>query len=67
MSWMYVKNTILYGGFAMKLSLLIKILEECMRINGDMGVVGMVDGVVYNDVEINCPDIESPMYIELYN
>ena len=51
----------------MKLSLLIKILEECMRINGDMGVVGMVDGVVYNDVEINCPDIESPMYIELYN
>ena len=50
----------------MKLSMLIKILEECMHINGDMDVVGMVDGVVYNNVEINCPDTESPMYIELY-
>lgn len=50
----------------MKLSLLIKILEECLRINGDMDVVGMVDGAVYGDIEINCPDVESPVYIELY-
>lgn len=50
----------------MKLSLLITIMKECLRINGDMDVVGMVDGVVYHDVEINCPDTESPMYIELY-
>lgn len=50
----------------MNLSMLIKVLEECMRINGDMDVVGMVDGVIYKDIEINCPDVESPMYIELY-
>lgn len=50
----------------MKLSLLIKVLNECLRINGDMDVVGMVDGTTYNDIEINCPDVDSPMYIELY-
>jgi hypothetical protein len=58
--------TILNGGLVMKLSLLIKIMEECLRINGDMDVVGMVDGTTYNEIEINCPDVESPMYIELY-
>ena len=50
----------------MKLSELINMLNEALTMNGDMEVVGMVDGKIYNDVEINCPDSESPMYIELY-
>ena len=50
----------------MKLSALIDILTEAMSLNGDMDVVGIVDGEVFNDIEINCPDAESPMYIELY-
>ena len=50
----------------MKLSKLIDILNEAMDYNGDMDVVGIVDGTVYDEIEINCPDEESPMYIELY-
>ena len=50
----------------MKLSELIKVLTETLAMNGEMNVVGIVDGRVYNDIEINCPDAESPMYIELY-
>lgn len=50
----------------MKLSKLIEILNEAMDLNGDMNVVGIVDGVIYHEIEINCPDEESPMYIELY-
>lgn len=50
----------------MKLSDLIVILSECIRLNGDMDVVGMVNGQIFNTVEINCPDEDSPMYIELY-
>lgn len=50
----------------MKLSELINILAESLSVNGDMDVVGIVDGVIYNEIEINCPDDESPMYIELY-
>lgn len=50
----------------MKLSELIDILMDAMHENGDMEVVGMVDGAIYNDIEINCPDEDSPMYIELY-
>lgn len=50
----------------MKLSELINILTESLSMNGDMDVVGIVDGVIYNEIEINCPDDESPMYIELY-
>lgn len=50
----------------MKLSELIKVLTETFDMNGEMIVVGIVDGRVYNDIEINCPDAESPMYIELY-
>ena len=50
----------------MKLSKLINILTESLSVNGDMDVVGIVDGVIYNEIEINCPDDESPMYIELY-
>lgn len=50
----------------MKLSNLIDILSEILSLNGDMNVVGIVDGKIYNSVEINCPDEDSPMYIELY-
>ena len=50
----------------MKLSELISILAESLSVNGDMDVVGIVDGVIYHEIESNCPDDESPMYIELY-
>ena len=50
----------------MKLSELINILTESLSVNGDMDAVGIVDGVIYHEIEINCPDDESPMYIELY-
>ena len=50
----------------MKLSELIGILRATMYWNGDMDVVGIVDGKIYDEIEINCPDDESPMYIELY-
>lgn len=50
----------------MKLSEMIAMMQQALSENGDMPVVGIVDGVVYNDIEINCPDSESPMYIELY-
>ena len=50
----------------MKLSELINILEYSLIHNGNMDVVGIVDGKVFKDIEINCPDKDSPMYIELY-
>lgn len=50
----------------MKLGELINLLSYTMMQNGDMDVVGIVNGKVFKDIEINCPDKESPMYIELY-
>lgn len=50
----------------MKLGELINILEYSLMLNGDMDVVGIVNGNIYNEIEINCPDSDSPMYIELY-
>lgn len=50
----------------MKLSELIRILTETISLNGDMDVVGIVDGKIYDEIEINCPDENSPAYIELY-
>ena len=51
----------------MKLSALINILTDALTANGDMDVVGMVDGgKVAAYIEVNCPDKDSPMYIELY-
>lgn len=50
----------------MKLSELIKALSESLDCNGEMDVVGMVDGKVFKYIEMNCPDEDSPMYIELY-
>lgn len=50
----------------MKLGDLINILTYSLMHNGDMDVVGIVNGNIYNEIEINCPDSDSPMYIELY-
>lgn len=50
----------------MKLGELINLLSYTMMKNGDMDVVGIVDGKIFKEIEINCPDDESPMYIELY-
>ena len=54
-------------GNTMKLTKLIAMLQETLELNGDMTVVGMRNGFVYPDIELNCPDSESPLYIELYN
>ena len=50
----------------MKLSTLVIILTDALTINGDMDVVGMIDGTEMTYIEVNCPDKDSPMYIELY-
>lgn len=50
----------------MKLSELINVLISTLEENGDMYVVGIVDGEIYGDIEINCPDDDSPVYVELY-
>ena len=50
----------------MKLSTLINIMTDTLNVNGDMDVVGMVDGTEMTYIEVNCPDEDSPMYIELY-
>ena len=54
-------------GNNMKLTKLIAMLQETLELNGDMTVVGMRNGFIYPDIELNCPDSESPLYIELYN
>ena len=54
-------------GNTMKLTKLIAMLQETLELNGDMTVVGMRSGFIYPDIELNCPDSESPLYIELYN
>ena len=50
----------------MKLTKLIAMLQKTLDLNGDMNVVGLVDGNTYHDIELNCLDDESPLYIELY-
>lgn len=49
----------------MKTSDLIKLLEESLRENGDLEVVGIAMGEIYPYVDVNCSDEESPLYIEL--
>lgn len=51
----------------MQISELITILNDTITENGDMEINGIVNGIVYDDIEINCPDKESPCYIELYH
>ena len=55
-----------YLSSTMKISELIKKLNDTMRINGDMNVAICVDGKIYTEIELNCPDSDSPLYIEGY-
>ena len=50
----------------MKLSEMIAILNNVMSINGDMDVVLITSETVYDVLEFNCPDSDSPLYIEGY-
>jgi len=50
----------------MKLSEMIAILNDVMSINGDMDVVLITDATVYRELDFNCPDDDSPLYIEGY-
>lgn len=50
----------------MKISDLIELLTDTIAQNGDMVIAGMVDGKIYKDIEINCPDSDSPAYLEMY-
>lgn len=61
-----IKQYFQTGDNTMKLSDLIAELQETLNINGDMDVVGITDGIIYPYIEINCPDSESPAYIEFY-
>lgn len=49
----------------MKTSELIDLLNESLIVNGDLEVTGIANGVIHKYVDINCPDNESPLYIEL--
>lgn len=54
------------GVTPMKISELIAILNDVMAVNGDMGVALAVDGKICTELDFNCPDSESPLYIEGY-
>lgn len=49
----------------MKTSELIELLNESLHQNGDLEVVGIAMGVIHPYVDINCPDEDSPLYVEL--
>lgn len=49
----------------MKTSELIAMATESLEVNGDIEVVGIAMGEIYPYVELNCPDEDSPLYIEL--
>lgn len=51
----------------MKTSELINLLTDSLKVNGDLEVVGIAMGKIYPHIDINCPDEESPLYIELAN
>lgn len=50
----------------MTISELIKTLSEIKEMNGNMQVNLCVNGHIYSDIEFNCPDANSPLYIEGY-
>jgi hypothetical protein len=50
---------------AMKTSELIALLNESLKENGDLDVIGIANGVIHQYVDINCPDENAPLYIEL--
>lgn len=49
----------------MKISELMGALAEALKENGDLKVVGIAEGEIYSYIDINCPDEDSPLYIEL--
>ncbi len=49
----------------MKTSELIQMLQESLNENGDLDIVGIAMGEIYQHIDINCPDGESPLYVEL--
>jgi hypothetical protein len=49
----------------MKISDLIKLLIDVMGENGDREMVGIANGTIYTYIDINCPDDNSPAYLEL--
>lgn len=49
----------------MKTSDLIALLNESLKENGDLEVVGIANGVIHQYVDINCPGEDAPLYIEL--
>lgn len=49
----------------MKTSELITLLNESLKVNGDLEIVGIANGVIHRYVDINCPDEDSTLYIEL--
>lgn len=44
---------------------LIEMLQSSLEVNGDLPIVGIAMGKIYDYVDINVPDDESPLYIEL--
>lgn len=50
----------------MKISEMIEIFNDTMKMNGDQEVVVMVDGNRYSDIEVYTDD-EKELYIEGYN
>lgn len=60
----HVKETV-EGGYGLKTSDLIKMLQESLELNGDLEVVGIAMGDIYPYVDINCPGENTPLYIEL--
>jgi hypothetical protein len=49
----------------MKIKDLIKLLKQAAKENGNIDVVGIADGEIFAYIDINVPDNESPLYIEL--
>ena len=49
----------------MKTSELIEMLNESLRLNGDLEIEGIAMGTFYPYVDINCPGEDAPLYIEL--
>lgn len=48
----------------MKTTELISTLQESLEFNGDLDVVIITNGRIYEYVDINVPDENSPLYLE---
>lgn len=49
----------------MKISEMIAVLKDTLSMNGDMDVVIITNGEIYDNIDFNCTD-DSPLYIEGY-